>query len=50
MIERGLMQHRRLGGRIVLIRSELEAWLASLEGCSPGEAIENMQKRHYGSV
>lgn len=33
------------GGRIVFLRSELEAWLASLEGCPLNEALANMKER-----
>lgn len=45
MIERRLMPFRRIGGRIVFLRSELEAWLAALGGCSLEEALENLRAR-----
>ncbi len=45
MVARGLIPHRRLGGRIVFIRAELERWLASLPGCSVAEAHANLSMR-----
>ena len=43
---RRLIPFRRLGGRIVFLRSELEAWLLSLDGCTLDEAKTNMEPRH----
>ncbi len=45
-VGRRLIPFRRLGGRIVFIRSELEAWLTSLDGCPLDEALANMKERH----
>lgn len=45
LIERKLIPFRRLGGRIVFLRSELEAWLQSLDGCSLDEAQANQAAR-----
>ena len=47
-IARGLLPHRRLAGRIILIRSELEQWLAALPGVNASEAIANAQARETG--
>jgi hypothetical protein len=47
-IARGLIPHRRLAGRIILVRSELEQWLAALPGISAAEAIANAQAREAG--
>jgi hypothetical protein len=43
---RHLIPFRRLGGRIIFLRSELETWLHSLEGCSLDEARTNQEARH----
>lgn len=45
LIERRLIPFRRLGGRIVFIRTELEAWLQTLAGCTLDEARENQEVR-----
>ena len=45
MIERGLLPYKRMNGRIILIRSELESWLTSLTGCSLEESLANMRAR-----
>lgn len=42
MIERRLIPFRRVGGRIVFLRSDLEHWLQTLDGCSLEEARNNM--------
>lgn len=44
-IARGLIPHRRLAGRIILVRSELEQWLGALPGVSASEAIANAKAR-----
>jgi|JI10StandDraft_1071094.scaffolds.fasta_scaffold1763054_2 hypothetical protein len=44
-VSRRLIPFRRLGGRIVFVRQEIEAWLASLEGCRLDEALANMKER-----
>jgi hypothetical protein len=42
---RRLIPFRRLGGRIIFLRSELETWLSSLDGCTLDEAKTNMAAR-----
>jgi hypothetical protein len=44
-IARGLLPYRRLSGRIVLVRSELQAFIRSLPGVSLSEALENIERR-----
>jgi hypothetical protein len=39
------MPHRRLGGRIFFLRTELEAWLETLNGVTLDEALENLKVR-----
>lgn len=41
-ISRGTLPYRRLGGRIVLIKAELDNYLASLPGVTPEQAKENL--------
>lgn len=45
LIERRLIPFRRQSGRILFLRSELETWLSSLEGCSLDEARSNVELR-----
>jgi hypothetical protein len=45
LVARRLIPFRRLGGRIVFVRSELEQWLLSLEGCTVEEARANQEAR-----
>jgi hypothetical protein len=45
LVSRGLMPHRRLGGRIFFLRTELEAWLETLNGVTLDEALENLKVR-----
>ena len=45
LVARRLIPFRRLGGRIIFIRSELVAWLSALDGCSLKEAQANMAAR-----
>lgn len=45
LVDRRLIPFKRLGGRIVFLRAELEAWLAGLEGCSIEEACTNLEAR-----
>jgi len=47
-VARRLIPFRRLGARIVFLRSELEAWLQNLDGCSLKEVQANMAARHHG--
>jgi hypothetical protein len=46
LIARRLLPFKRLGGRIVLSRRELEAFVESLDGCDLAEAQENRERRH----
>ncbi|NOS82767.1 MAG: helix-turn-helix domain-containing protein [Nitrospira sp.] len=45
MIARRLIPFRKIGGRIVFLRDELQQWLATLDGCSLGEARANQEAR-----
>jgi hypothetical protein len=45
LIERRLVPFKRMGGRIVFLRSELEAWVQSLDGCTLDEAKTNQAMR-----
>jgi len=44
-VERRTIPFRRLGGRIVFLRSELEAWLETLPGVTLDEARMNQEAR-----
>lgn len=44
-IARGLIPHRRLGGRIVFLRDEVAAFLSKLPGVSVEQALENIAAR-----
>lgn len=44
-VARRMIPFRRLGRRIIFLRTELEAWLAALEGCSLDEALANQEAR-----
>lgn len=43
-VARGLMPHRRWGGRIVFVRKDLIAFLAGLEGVTADEALANIAR------
>lgn len=46
MVDRKLIPFRRLGStRIIFIRTEMEAWLANLPGCTIDQAQENLRVR-----
>ena len=45
MVARRLVPFRRLGGRVVFLRTDVTQWLERLAGCGPDEAIRNMQAR-----
>lgn len=45
-IKRRVVPFRRLGGRVMLLRSELEQYIARLPGVDTDEALEAMQTRH----
>lgn len=49
LIERRLIPFRRLSGRIILIREELETFLLTLDGCGLDEAKRNMATRRGDS-
>src|SRR5262245_40067744 len=44
-VDRRLLPFRRLGGRVVFVRAELDAFVAALEGCGVDEAIANIRLR-----
>lgn len=46
LIARRLIPFRRLGGRIIFLRAEVEAWLENLPGCTADEARGNIEARH----
>lgn len=45
LVDRRLIPFKRLGGRIVFLRAELESWLSGLDGCSLDEARTNLEAR-----
>jgi hypothetical protein len=45
-IARGLLPYRRLGGRVVLLRSELLEYLRRLPGVTLAQALENGRARN----
>lgn len=45
-VARGLIPHRRLGGRIVFLVDEVAAFLRALPGVTPEQAIANIAARH----
>lgn len=45
LVDRRLIPLRRVGGRIIFIRSEIEHWLAGLEGVTLEEARDNAEAR-----
>jgi len=45
---RGLLPHRRWGGRVVFLASELTAFLEQLPGVTRSQAIENVLARAHG--
>jgi excisionase family DNA binding protein len=44
-IARGTLPHRRFGGRIVVLRAELEGFFSGLPGVSAEEARANIRAR-----
>jgi hypothetical protein len=44
-VARRTIPFRKLGGRIIFLRSELEAWLQDLPGVTLDEAKTNMEAR-----
>lgn len=49
-VDRRLLPFRRLGGRVVFVRSELEAFITSLPGTTLAEAQANLALRHGEEV
>lgn len=45
LVARRLIPFRRLGGRVVFLRQEIEAWLAALPGCTLTEVQTNQEAR-----
>lgn len=45
LVAKKIIPYRRLGGRIVFIKTEIETWLANLSGCSLDEARRNLKLR-----
>ena len=48
-IKRRVVPFRRLGGRVMLLRSELEQYIARLPGVDTDEALKAMQSRRDGA-
>lgn len=48
--ERRLIPFRKLGGRLVFVRRELEDFVAALDGCPLEEALANLRQRGGDSV
>jgi hypothetical protein len=44
-VARRVVPFKRLGGRIVFLKSDLEAFVSSLGGCSVKEALANVEMR-----
>jgi hypothetical protein len=45
LVDRKLIPFRRLGGRIIFLRAEIEQWLQGLDGCNLAEARNNLEQR-----
>lgn len=46
MVARKLIPYRKVGGRIIFIKRDLEHWLQTLEGCTVEEARQNGANRY----
>ena len=44
-VARGILPYRRLGGRVVFLKTELEEFLQALEGVKLEEALANLRTR-----
>lgn len=42
-VARNQIPYRRMGGRVVFVRRDLEKWIETLEGCSLREALDNVR-------
>jgi hypothetical protein len=49
MVARGVVPYRRIGSRIIFLKSELETWLAGLPGVTLAEAADNRKVREGSS-
>lgn len=47
-VRRGTIPYRRMGGRIVFIRAELEKFISELPGVTVEEACASLAKRNGG--
>ena len=44
-VSRRLLPYKRMGGRVLFVRVELDAYLSALGGCGVDEAVENERVR-----
>jgi hypothetical protein len=49
-VARGLIPHRRLGGRIIFLADEVSAFLRALPGVSAEQALANVAARTSGET
>ena len=49
-VARGTVPFRRLGGRIVFVKTELEEFLQALDGVNLHQALGNLRERAGGSA
>jgi hypothetical protein len=47
-IARGLVPYRKFGGRLIILRSEWQKYLAALPGVTVDQALENLKARETG--
>lgn len=45
LVARRMIPFRKLGGRVLFLRAELEQWLVTLDGCTLEEAQANQEAR-----
>jgi excisionase family DNA binding protein len=45
-VARGVIPYRRLGGRVVFVVADIDAYLSQLPGVSPSEALANLAARN----
>ena len=48
LVARRTIPFRKLGGRVIFLKDELEAFLLALPGCRPDEAAANVAARNGG--
>lgn len=48
-VARHLIPFKKMGARVVFLGAEIDAWLASLPGCSLAEVQQNVDMRRGGS-